>query len=110
MSLASAIRTRDLNELPGRRDEDWRWSDLKALIRVMPEPSPAVQTAAANPALEGIDAARVLYINGRLVDGGLVRIPTTGKGAYLRRFVSATAQTAHHVDAPSKSARAGAFC
>jgi len=100
MSLASAIRTRDLNELPSRRDEDWRWSDLKALIRVMPDPSPAVQTAAANPALDGVDAARILYINGRLVDGDRIAIPATGKGAFVRRFVSATAQTAHHVDAP----------
>jgi Fe-S cluster assembly protein SufD len=100
VSLASAIRTRDLAELPGRRDEDWRWSDLRALIRVMPAPSPQVGEAAVNPLLDGLDAVRVLYINGHLVDGDRVAIPSTGKGAYLRRFVSATAETAHHVDAP----------
>ena len=100
MSLASAIRTRDLAELPGRRDEDWRWSDLRALIRVMPAPSPAVGEAAANPLLNGLDAVRVLYINGHLVDGDRIAIPATGKGAFVRRFVSATADTAHHLDAP----------
>ena len=33
MSLASALRTGELNRLPSRRDEDWRWTDLRALIR-----------------------------------------------------------------------------
>jgi Fe-S cluster assembly protein SufD len=100
MSLASAIRTRDLAELPSRRDEDWRWSDLRALIRVMPEPSPEVARAAENVALAGIEGARILYINGRLIDGDAVRIPATGKGAFIRRFVSASEGTAHHLDAP----------
>ena len=100
MSLASAIRTRDLAELPSRRDEDWRWSDLRALIRVMPPASPAVATAAENPALAGIEGARILYVNGHLIDGDAVRIPATGKGAFVRRFVSASEGTAHHLDAP----------
>ena len=33
MSLARAIETGDLAELPSRRDEDWRWTDLRGLIR-----------------------------------------------------------------------------
>src|SRR5665213_1860192 len=40
MSLARAIETGDLTELPSRRDEDWRWTDLRGLIRVLPKPSP----------------------------------------------------------------------
>ncbi len=36
MSLLSAIRTGDVTELPSRRDEDWRWSDLRGLVRTMP--------------------------------------------------------------------------
>lgn len=36
MSLARAIETGDLAELPSRRDEDWRWTDLRGLIREMP--------------------------------------------------------------------------
>jgi Fe-S cluster assembly protein SufD len=39
LSLATAIRDRDVAELPGKRDEDWRWTDLRGLIRVLPEPS-----------------------------------------------------------------------
>ncbi len=36
MSLASALKTGDVAELPSRRDEDWRWTDLRGLIRVLP--------------------------------------------------------------------------
>ncbi|MGI9169952.1 MAG: SufD family Fe-S cluster assembly protein, partial [Caulobacteraceae bacterium] len=40
MSLARAIETGDLADLPSCRDEDWRWSDLRGLIRALPAPSP----------------------------------------------------------------------
>jgi Fe-S cluster assembly protein SufD len=43
MSLARAIETGDLAELPSRRDEDWHWTDLRGLIRELPATSPAVQ-------------------------------------------------------------------
>ncbi|MDB5472198.1 MAG: SufBD protein [Caulobacter sp.] len=36
MSLSTALRTGDLAELPSRRDEDWRWTDLRGLIRKIP--------------------------------------------------------------------------
>jgi Fe-S cluster assembly protein SufD len=39
LSLATALRTRDVTELPGKRDEAWRWTDLRGLIRVLPAPS-----------------------------------------------------------------------
>ena len=39
MSLAAAIADRDVAQLPSRRDEDWRWTDLRGLIRAIPEPS-----------------------------------------------------------------------
>ena len=40
MSLASAIETGDLAQLPSRRDEDWRWTDLRALVRTLPRAAP----------------------------------------------------------------------
>jgi Fe-S cluster assembly protein SufD len=46
MSLARAIETGDLAELPSRRDEDWRWTDLKGLLRVLPASAPAEVAAA----------------------------------------------------------------
>lgn len=36
MTLATAIATGDLTQLPSRRDEDWRWTDLRGLIRTLP--------------------------------------------------------------------------
>ena len=51
MSLARAIETGDVALLPGRRDEDWRWSDLRGLIREIPSPAPNVRPA-ANPGLD----------------------------------------------------------
>jgi len=42
VSVLSAIRTRDAAELPGKRDEAWRWTDLRGLIRQVPEPSAAL--------------------------------------------------------------------
>ena len=41
MSLARAIESGDLTELPSRRHEEWRWSDLAGLIRALPPASPA---------------------------------------------------------------------
>ena len=91
MSLASALKTRDPAELPGRRDEDWRWTDLRALIRVLPPESPAVSTVAANPALDGLPAAEV-HANGRIL------APLSKPK--VRRFVSASDGHAHHAEAP----------
>jgi Fe-S cluster assembly protein SufD len=42
LSVAAAIRERDVSKLPGKRDEDWRWTDLRGLIREAPAPSPAI--------------------------------------------------------------------
>jgi Fe-S cluster assembly protein SufD len=42
LNLSQAIRDRDVAELPGKRDADWRWTDLRGLIRVVPEPSAPV--------------------------------------------------------------------
>ncbi|MFO1012522.1 MAG: Fe-S cluster assembly protein SufD [Caulobacteraceae bacterium] len=39
MSLSLAISKADPSELPSRRDEDWRWTDLRGLIREVPAPA-----------------------------------------------------------------------
>ena len=40
MGVAAAIAARDADLLPSRRDEDWRWTGLRELIRVVPPASP----------------------------------------------------------------------
>ncbi len=42
MSLSAAIRERDAAQLPGKRDEAWRWTDLRGLIRAVPQRSAAL--------------------------------------------------------------------
>src|SRR5579872_2778973 len=49
MSLARAIATGDLAELPSRRQEDWRWTDLRGLVRSLPTASPAGNARRAGP-------------------------------------------------------------
>ena len=49
MSIARAIATGDATLLPGRRDEDWRWTDLRGLIRQIPRPSGEAFTAYSFP-------------------------------------------------------------
>jgi len=45
VSVAAAIKSRDAAALPGKRDEDWRWTDLRGLIREVPAPSAALDVA-----------------------------------------------------------------
>jgi len=85
MSLARAIETGDLAELPSRRDEDWRWTNLAGLIRELPpasapfvgEPAPGPFTALADRSLT--------VLNGRgeavSVGGGVVELRVIGQGA-----------------------------
>ena len=96
MSLATAIRTGDVAELPGRRDEDWRWTDLRGLIRVLPPGSPPAAEVTHNRALDALDAPIAIFANGRAFDAA----PEVGEGVLIRRFVSATNETAHHAEAP----------
>jgi Fe-S cluster assembly protein SufD len=64
MSLARAIETGDLAELPSRRDEDWRWSDLRALVRVLPDASPAFTGELGRGPFEGLADETVEIVNG----------------------------------------------
>ena len=64
MSLAAAIRDRDVAELPGKRDEDWRWTDLRGLIRVLPEPSPSFGGDVGAGPFDALAAERRVLVNG----------------------------------------------
>lgn len=85
MSLASALKTRDVTELPSKRDEDWRWTDLRGLIRVLPEPS-----AAFGGVLEPGPFDRLAADHHVLVNGGDARIDVAAgkKALVVLRLVS----------------------
>lgn len=67
MTLSTALRTRDLAELPSRRAEAWRYSDLRAAVRTLPPPSPAGVEFGHSP-FAGIAGETVAFLNGRRLD------------------------------------------
>jgi Fe-S cluster assembly protein SufD len=93
MSLAEAIETGDLARLPSRRDEAWRWSDLRGLVRIAPPASPAWTGALPPGPFGALAAEEVLIVNGR----GLERL-SVGPGearVIALRFVAAPNAGAH---------------
>ncbi len=97
MSVVSAIRTRDAAELPGKRDEAWRWTDLRGLIRQVPAPSPELDLASLPAGPFDALADEVLVVaNGRGaahigVEPGeskvvALRIVCRGDGAHAARI------------------------
>jgi Fe-S cluster assembly protein SufD len=95
VSLLKAIRTRDASALPGRRDEAWRYSDLKGVLRAIPEASPVVDAPASAPPLADVAADNeIVVINGKST---AVRfVAAAGAPRTLRlRIVAHADHTAH---------------
>ena len=65
MSLTTAIRDRDVAELPGKRDEDWRWTDLRGLIRKLPPPSEPFNAEVGEGPFDALTGERRVIVNGR---------------------------------------------
>jgi Fe-S cluster assembly protein SufD len=65
VNLARAIAEHDPALLPSRREEDWRWSDLRGLIRAVPPASPAFEGELAAGPFAAITATQVAIVNGR---------------------------------------------
>ncbi|HKT54041.1 MAG TPA: SufD family Fe-S cluster assembly protein, partial [Caulobacteraceae bacterium] len=86
MSLAKAIRTGDLAELPSRRDEDWRWSDLRGLLRVLPPASREWRQALAPGPFDALADRAEVIVNGRgTMD---LHIPAGASTTIALRFAS----------------------
>jgi Fe-S cluster assembly protein SufD len=91
MTLASALKTGDLTQLPSRRDEDWRWTDLRGLIRTVPPASPLVNGEIAAGPFDALANDTILFVNGRQRHAA-----ARGAGDVVAlRFVSATEGAAH---------------
>jgi Fe-S cluster assembly protein SufD len=98
MSLASALATGDVTELPSRRDEDWRWTDLRGLLRAVPPVSPPGDSTvlAAGPFAD-IAGDEIVVLNGRrLMGDGGVTIAAGAPRTLALRFISQASGTAHH--------------
>ena len=93
MSLARAIAADDVAELPSRRDEAWRWSDLRGLIRVIPPASGPSDEALAPGPFANLAEAEFAVVNGRGPSGVNLAVGETRRVAL--RFVAAPGAGAH---------------
>ena len=95
MSLMKAIATRDASLLPGRRDEDWRYSDLRAALRTVPGPSPEAARPTTPPPLAQLPADNeIVVVNGRCEVMGFHAVAGLPRTLRLR-VVSHAEGTAH---------------
>jgi Fe-S cluster assembly protein SufD len=96
LSVIAAIRDRDVTELPGKRDEDWRWTDLRGLIRILPTPSQAFDGDLGVGPFDELVTRVIAIVNGRGeaaidVPAGetvwvALRIVSRGDGAHSARI------------------------
>jgi Fe-S cluster assembly protein SufD len=102
-SLARAIESGDLAELPSRRDEDWHWTDLRGLIRVLPPAPKPFEGQLPAPRFEAFIEARI--VNGDVP--ALIRVaPGEGQNASLR-IIAAGEASAHVASARIEVAAGG---
>ena len=95
MSLALALQSGDVTSLPSRRDEAWRYTDLRAALRAIPEASPKDEAAiAAGPFAVIAEAEALVIVNGFGPDR-LTVAPGEHRMVSLRLIASAAAR-AHH--------------
>ena len=65
MTVAQAISAGNVALLPSRRDEDWRWSDLRGLIRALPPASPAHDGPLGDGPFGSLADETLVVVNGR---------------------------------------------
>jgi Fe-S cluster assembly protein SufD len=106
MSLADVIDTGDLARLPSRRDEAWRWSDLRGLVRTLPAASSVSDAVLPAGPFAGLTADEVVLLNGRgpaeiIIAPGEQRtvalrvVAASGSGAHVSRIAITAAAGAH---------------
>ncbi|WP_333585595.1 Fe-S cluster assembly protein SufD [Phenylobacterium sp.] len=96
MTLAAALIARDVSRLPSRRDEDWRWTDLRGLIRELPPQAPAAPAPDGAGPFGDLGEAELVVVNGRPLGGAQALVLAAGERRTVRlRLVSVSLETAH---------------
>lgn len=94
MTLSTALKTGDLTALPSRRDEDWRWTDLRGLLRALPPAAPEHDVDVPAGPFAELTRAETVFVNGRRVADAEM-----ASGVLALRFVALAdkaSQTASH--------------
>ena len=100
--LAQAIRSGDVSILPTRRDEAWKYSDLRAAVRVLPRSGVAREyTSTVGPFASLEDDGETVILDGRRLDDADAPIRIEGEAVHVLRVVngpgSHAAELAIHV-------------
>lgn len=96
MSVTGAITSGDASLLPGKRDEDWRWTDLRGLIRQIPAASPPGAAWAWESPLAQAVGEVVDVVNGR--GRSDLDVPAGGEALVAWRFLSTDGAGAHNAE------------
>jgi Fe-S cluster assembly protein SufD len=83
LTLSTALKTGDLTALPSRRDEDWRWTDLRGLLRTLPPAAPAHDGEVPAGPFTDLTSTETVFVNGRRIVGA-----DTASGVTALRFVA----------------------
>lgn len=100
----SALDLRDASTFPSRRDETWKYSDLRRWLRATPEPSPTTDFSEAGP-FDALGGEAIVFANGRAA--GVTDFIASGERTLRLRYISDAEGTGHGASA-RVSARAGA--
>jgi Fe-S cluster assembly protein SufD len=92
--VSALIDLRDPSSFPSRREEAWKYTDVRRVLREAPPPSPAGEVAPGGP-FAGLDGEEHAVVNGR----GAERIVVSeGEAVRRLRFVSTSAGTGHQAE------------
>ncbi|MBI1407651.1 MAG: Fe-S cluster assembly protein SufD [Caulobacter sp.] len=87
MSLSTALKTGDVTLLPSRRDENWRWTDLRALIRDLPAGADA-ETVGYDGPFAALGGQERVWVNGHAGGDSQITVEAGDRVAVGFRFIS----------------------
>ena len=94
--LARAIAEQDVAHLPGRRDEAWKYTDLRGALRAVPGPSPRGVAPVGLGPLGAVEADHAItFVNGRCDGEGSFEARAGETATFRLRFVSQAEETSH---------------
>ena len=88
MSAPFRIDLRDASTLPTRRDEAWRWSDLRRLAPTPVPPADELLPPFRAGPFDGLAARETVFANGRLLRGGALERLRLAAGVHALRFIT----------------------
>ncbi len=96
--LAQAIRSGDVSMLPTRRDEAWKYTDLRAAVRALPRSGVARDyTSTVGPFASVEDDGETVILDGRRLDDADAPIRIEGEAVHVLRVVNGAGSHAAEV-------------